>query len=84
MQKALLIVRKCEPVERAYHAPPTAWLGELIACRCGHGIGRHSTQGCGAYLGHRCPCGSGPSEVLDHAIRDAREECAFEAALTGT
>ncbi len=78
MQRPLLIARKWEDTEHAYHAPPIAWLGELVACACGHGIGRHAPGGCRGYYRRRCECSQNPAEVLEGAIRDARIECALE------
>jgi hypothetical protein len=79
MQKALLIARKRECTELGYQAPPATWLGELVGCRCGHGIGRHSARGCRGYGGGRCRCSHHPTEILERAILEAREECELEA-----
>jgi hypothetical protein len=83
MQKTLLIVRKWDDKGRAYHAPPATWLGELVSCSCGHGIGQHVFQGCQGHHGGRCGCSDAPTEILERAIRDARDECMLEAASSG-
>jgi hypothetical protein len=80
MQKTVLVVRQSEDTECTYHVPPAAWLGELVGCGCGHGIGRHSSEGCRGPYGERCPCEKNPSEILEAAICEARQECEYEIA----
>jgi hypothetical protein len=78
--KALMIARRPAHDARTECAVPEAWLGELVGCPCGHGIGRHTLRGCeGNYRGP-CRCAGTPIDVLGAAIRAAREECALEAA----
>jgi hypothetical protein len=68
-------------LEHTYHAPPAAWLGELVGCSCGHGIGRHSVDGCSGRPSLSCRCRYNPTDVLARAIRDARQQCEVEASL---
>jgi hypothetical protein len=71
-----MIARK--PAHNGMHVPPSTWLGSLIACRCGHGIGSHSPWGCEGDFRGRCSCGCGPSQILGDAVSAAREEMASE------
>jgi hypothetical protein len=81
--KALVITRGPERDGRKLHAAPDTWLGELVGCSCGHGIGRHTSQGCeGNYRGP-CRCTGTPTDVLGLAIRNARDECALDAFSAG-
>jgi hypothetical protein len=78
MQKPWLIVRRPASADHSEHVAPSSWLGELVGCPCGHGIGRHTAQGCdGDYRGS-CSCGGNASDVLGMAVRAAREECELE------
>jgi hypothetical protein len=56
------------------HVPPDSWLGYLVECACGHGIGRHLMGTCaGDYRGN-CVCPLDPSAVLEQAVLVARAE----------
>lgn len=77
--QTILIVRKRKRAERECDGPPATWLGELIVCQCGHGIGRHVDRGCGGSISRRCECDYSPAEILERAIRNAREEHDLEA-----
>jgi hypothetical protein len=58
--------------ERSDH-PPLGWLGELVACSCGHGIGRHATGACEGDFSRRCACRLSPRTVLEQATFAQRE-----------
>jgi hypothetical protein len=65
-----LIIRKAR-WQNEFHRPdhpPLGWLGELVSCMCGHGIGRHATGICEGDLGRRCMCRLDPRTVLDQAM----------------
>jgi hypothetical protein len=73
MQKVWVIVRQSPGDNYAQHVAPATWLGELVGCACGHGIGRHTSEGCeGDYRGC-CPCRDKASDVLGLAVHLARE-----------
>jgi hypothetical protein len=58
---------------RHHHQPPATWLGELVKCFCGHGIGKHSAGTCEGDIRGRCNCCLSPIAVLDAATRAERE-----------
>jgi hypothetical protein len=60
------------------HVPPASWLGELIGCGCGHGIGRHGLRGCNGRTHGECPCTKNPSDVLDAEIRAVKKSLALD------
>jgi hypothetical protein len=49
-------------------------MGLLLLCHCGHGIGAHSTAGCGAVRPLRCGCPADREAVLAAAVRQAAIE----------
>jgi hypothetical protein len=55
------------------HQPPATWLGELVKCFCGHGIGKHSSSSCEGDIRGRCNCCLSPNAVLEAATRAERE-----------
>jgi hypothetical protein len=42
----------------------------LVLCPCGHSIGLHTADGCGAQAGkgEACQCGSDAYGVIDHVL----------------
>lgn len=54
------------------HQPPSSWLGEMIKCSCGHGIGKHSGAKCEGDIRGRCDCRLSALAVLEAATSAAR------------
>jgi hypothetical protein len=76
--KAWVIVRQSAREDDGQHIPPETWLGNLLGCACGHGIGRHSTHGCLGDVRGPCECTTNPNAILGVAIWNARRECELE------
>jgi hypothetical protein len=55
----------------AMHVPPDSWLGGLLSCPCGHGIGRHRGGTCAGDYRGKCRCRLDATAVLDNSVRDA-------------
>jgi hypothetical protein len=70
-RKPCVIVRR--PAQVGNHVPPGTWLGELLGCRCGHGIGRHSAAGCEGDIRGKCDCPYDPTIVLHEAVAAERD-----------
>lgn len=48
------------------------WIGELVKCRCRHGIGSHSFEGCAGDFRGPCDCLLSRFGVIDVAVFEAR------------
>jgi hypothetical protein len=77
--EAWVIARRPAGDGRSPHVPPTGWFGELVGCSyCGHGIGRHTSQGCGGDFRGPCRCTCSPDTILTIATQTARYECSLD------
>ena len=56
----------------AGHSARNTWIGELVQCGCGHGIGKDWLEGCTGDFRGACACRMTRSNVIDVAISEAR------------
>ncbi len=53
------------------HKTPRGVFGELIRCECGHGIGAHTSSGCGVGVYAACECRLTDGAAMARAIERA-------------
>jgi len=68
-----LIVRDSRGGKSTDPNSPMGWIGGLVRCGCGHGIGSHFAQGCTGTLWSMCMCARNRDRVLDAAIDDVKD-----------
>lgn len=75
LSRAVIVRNSATSTSREPFHPPASWLGEMVKCFCGHGIGKHSASGsrCKGDIRGRCFCCLSPSTVLQTAINAERE-----------